>query len=190
MAAAAGRVVVDYTPGAPADRRVEPAGGWAPLWRRMGAELAAMADKAGGTVRLEVRVQKYSEGRTAKQNRMLWALLKIMADTINAGRAGPDMVTDMDCYIDMLSEFGREFDYYEIPARGLAFLQRSVRVCKVVDIRDGGKRLLVKVYTGSSQFTRAQMHEFLEAVFDRLAELGCTDPDMMFYHHKWRTERP
>lgn len=185
MAAAAGRVVLDYTPGAPAGQRLAPAGGWGPLWRRMLGELAAMAAKAGGTVRLEVRAQKYSDGRSLAQNRMLWALLKIMADTINAGRTGPDMVTDMDCYMDMLATISDDFVDLEIEPRALKLLQQKVRVVRVVDILPGG-RLLVKAYNGSSQFTRAQMHKFLEGIFDRLAQLDCTDADMMYYHKQWR----
>lgn len=185
MAAAAGRVVLDYTPGAPEGQRLAPAGGWGPLWRRMLAELAALADKAGGTVRLEVRAQRYSEGRTLAQNRMLWALLKIMADTINAGRIGPDMVTDMDCYMDMLATVSDDFVYLDIQPEALKLLQQRVRTVRVVDILPGG-RLKVRAYNGSSQFTRAQMHKFLEGVFDRLAQLDCTDADMMYYHQQWR----
>lgn len=187
MAEKLGRVLMEYDPQAPQGKRWEPAGGYSHLWKVLLNTIRREAERKGRPVRVELKLTWAGQTRSLAQNRTMWRLLRIMAQTLNAQSMGTHAVTDMDCYIDMLSEISTEFDYYLIPASGLKYLQQHMRVVKVVDVRENN-HLVVKVYTGSSQFTKAQMNAFIEGLFDRLAELDCSDPEMMFEKTRWKEE--
>ena len=58
----------------------------------------------GQPLRLTLTVELEHKGRSTSQNRLMWALLTIMADAYNAGRTGG--VTPEDCYLEMLEKYG------------------------------------------------------------------------------------
>lgn len=137
----------------------------------------------GKPLRLTVSFEPERKGRTTSQNRMMWALLTIMADSYNAGRTGG--VTPEDCYLEMLERYGARVDYLEVPAGALEILRRSYRLVHVVEILNDN-RCTVKCTQGSSGFTTSEMRCLIDGIFDRLAEMGVEDPMMTAYWQEWR----
>ena len=112
----------------------------------------------GQPLRLTLTVEPERKGRSTQQNRLMWALLTIMADAYNAGRTGG--VTPEECYLDMLEKYGAKVDFLE--------------VCTV------------KCTQGSSSFTTAEMKNLIDGIFDRLAEMGVNDPMVTAYWQEWK----
>ena len=54
----------------------------------------------GQPLHITLTVEPVNKARSTAQNRMMWALLTIMADHYNGGRTGG--VTPEDCYLEML----------------------------------------------------------------------------------------
>lgn len=134
-------------------------------------------------LRLVVTFERERKSRTLNQNRMMWALLTIMADTYNAGRAGG--VSPEDCYFFMLEEYGLEYDFLELPVAAVPILRKAYRLVHIVELLDDD-RCTVKASMGSSGFTTAQMAAFIDGIFDRLAEMGVNDPNVTAYWQQWQ----
>lgn len=137
----------------------------------------------GSPLRLTLTVERQRKKRSLEQNRMMWALLTIMADTYNAGKAGG--ITPEDCYVEMLEEYGMEYDFLELPAAAVPILRKAYRLVHVVELLDDN-RCTVKASMGSSSFTTAQMAAFIDGIFDRLAEMGVDDPNVTAYWQEWQ----
>ncbi|MGN0707404.1 MAG: hypothetical protein ACI4JC_05330 [Faecalibacterium sp.] len=132
---------------------------------------------------LTLTVEPEHKGRSIAQNRMMWALLTIMADHYNAGRTGG--VTPEDCYLDMLEEYGAKVDYLEAPAGSLDILRGCYRLVHVVEILDNN-RCTVKCTQGSSTFDANEMKNLIDGIFDRLAEMGVNDPMATACWQEWK----
>ena len=137
----------------------------------------------GQPLHITLTVEPVNKARSTAQNRMMWALLTIMADHYNAGRTGG--VTPEDCYLDMLAEYGAKVDYLECPAGALDILRGSYRLVHVVEILDNN-RCTVKCTQGSSTFTTGEMKALIDGIFDRLAEMGVNDPVVTAYWQEWK----
>lgn len=172
-----GKVLVDWDP---VDARwsIDPACRMA--WEKLKAQMEKRAKDKPYQVSLSVL--KVSHPRTLAQNRMMWALLTIMAREMNGGRVGD--VAPEDCYIQMLEQYGSEFDYLELPSKAVPMLYNSYRVVKVVELLDQD-RCVVKAGMGSSVFTTEQMRDLIDGIFDRLAEMGVNDPVVTEYWRDW-----
>lgn len=86
----------------------------------------------GKPLRLTVTFELERKGRSINQNRMMWALLTIMADAYNAGRAGG--IQPEDCYIEMLEEYGLEYDFLELPVAAVPILRNAYRLVHIVEL--------------------------------------------------------
>lgn len=137
----------------------------------------------GEPLQLTVTVERERKKRSLNQNRMMWALLTIMADHYNAGKAGG--ITPEACYIEMLEEYGMEYDFLEVPAGAVPILRKVYRLVHVVELLDNN-RCTVKASMGSSSFTTDQMTAFIDGIFDRLAEMGVNDPNVTQYWMEWQ----
>lgn len=137
----------------------------------------------GKPLRLIITVEREQKKRSLNQNRMMWALLTIMADAYNAGKAGG--IKPEDCYVEMLEEYGLEYDFLEVPAGAVPILRSAYRLVHVVELLDNN-RCTVKASMGSSSFTTAQMTAFIDGIFDRLAEMGVNDPNVTRYWQEWQ----
>lgn len=137
----------------------------------------------GEPLRLTVTVERERKKRSLNQNRMMWALLTVMADHYNAGKAGG--ITPEACYIEMLEEYGMEYDFLEVPAGAVPILRKAYRLVHVVELLDNN-RCTVKASMGSSSFSTAQMTTFIDGIFDRLAEMGVNDPNVTQYWQEWQ----
>ncbi len=134
-----------------------------------------------GPVRLVVEIRRETNARTLDQNRMMWRLLRIMAEQ-DDGHAGKTSAED--CYIRLLEELGAQVDYLEVPIRAVPLLKEAWRVVKIIELKPGNKAT-VKCVAGSSHFDRAQMRDFIDAIFDRLAEMGVDDAEVTDYYRQW-----
>ncbi len=135
-----------------------------------------------GPARLVVEIKPESKRRSLDQNRLMWQLLRVMAQETD-GRAGK--TTAEDCYIEMLEQAGARVDYFAVPLRAIPLLKQAWRVVKIVELLPGNKAT-VKCVEGSSQFDKAEMHDFIESLFDRLAEMGVDDAEVTDEYRNWR----
>lgn len=136
----------------------------------------------GQPLRLTLTVEPEHHKRSTAQNSLMWALLTIMADHYNGGRTGG--VTPEDCYLEMLEKYGAKVDYLEVPAGALDILRGCYRLVHLVEILDNN-RCTVKCTQGSSTFTTQEMKNMIDGIFDRLAEMGVSDPLVTAYWQEW-----
>lgn len=64
-------------------------------------------------------------------------------------------------------------------------LRNTYRVVQMVELLDDGY-CMARLGLGSSSFDRQQMHDFLERIFDRLAEAGVDDAETTEQYRDWR----
>ena len=126
--------------------------------QRMHAELERRA--RGQPLCVEIDIRPVKNKRTLDQNRLMWALLNRLALALSGDTPGG--VTAEQCYLDLLAEFGAE-----------------------VELLDDGY-CMARLGLGSSSFDRQQMHDFLERIFDRLAEAGVDDAETTEQYRDWR----
>ena len=137
----------------------------------------------GQPLALDVTIRPVRDRRTLDQNRLMWALLNRMALALSGDT--PGSVTPEQCYLDLLQEYGAGGEVYRVPYRSLPTLRRAYRVVQLLELLDGGD-CMVRLGEGSSAFDKRQMHEFLERIFDRLAELGADDAETVRRYRDWR----
>ena len=136
----------------------------------------------GKPLRLTVTFELERKGRSINQNRMMWALLTIMADaTMQAGGrhpAGGLLYRDAGGIRPRIRLSG---------ASGgcCAILRNAYRLVHIVELLDND-RCTVKASMGSSSFSTAQMTAFIDGIFDRLAEMGVNDPNVTAYWQEWQ----
>lgn len=156
-------------------------GGYLLEAQRMHAELERRA--RGQPLAVEVDIRPVRSHRTLNQNRLMWALLNKLATAMNGGTPGG--ITADQVYLDLLAEFGGEVDYLLVPRKAVPTLRRAYRVVQITEELDGNK-CIVKAGLGSSTFTRAQMRDFIDRIFDKLAEAGVDDAETTQQYRDWR----
>ena len=125
----------------------------------------------GQPLHITLTVEPVNKARSTAQNSLMWALLTIMADHYNGGRTGG--VTPEDCYLEMLEKYGAK-----------DILRGCYRLVHLVEILDNN-RCVVKCTQGSSTFTTQEMKNLIDGIFDRLAEMGVSDPLVTAYWQEW-----
>ena len=156
-------------------------GGYLLEARRMHAELERRA--RGQPLCVEIDIRPVKNKRTLDQNRLMWALLNRLALALSGGTPGG--VTAEQCYLDLLADYGAEVETWRVPVKALPALRRAYRVVQVVELLDGGY-CMARLGLGSSSFDRQQMHDFIERIFDRLAEAGVDDAETTEQYRDWR----
>lgn len=149
--------------------------------QRMHTELERRA--RGQPLAVEIDIRPVRNKRTPDQNRLMWALLEKLAQAQNGGTPGG--VTAKQCYLDLLGEFGAEVETWRVPVKALPALRNTYRVVQMVELLDDGY-CMARIGLGSSSFTRQQMHEFIERIFDRLSEAGVDDAETTEQYRDWR----
>lgn len=149
--------------------------------QRMHAELERRA--RGQPLCVEIDIRPVKNKRTLDQNRLMWALLNRLALALSGGTPGG--VTAEQCYLDLLADYGAEVETWRVPLKALPALRRAYRVVQVVEVLDGGA-CIVRLGMGSSTFDRTQMREFIDRIFDRLAEAGVDDAETTQQYRDWR----
>lgn len=141
---------------------------------------------AGGKDKLTLTVKQYRRQRSNDQNRLMWALLEIMAQEQNGGRTGG--VTAWDCYLDMIDKYGSKFEYLQCTAEAFSTLKAIFRAIKIVEERDhnGTKTVMCKAYVGSSEYNTQEMTMLIDGIFDELAKMGVdADKDVRYLWEEW-----
>ena len=169
------RLPVQYRGG---EFTVDPAYKWEA--QRLYERCAALS--RDGPARLVVDIRPENKARSLDQNRLMWRLLHIMAVATDGG---PGATTAEDCYIEMLEKAGARVDYLAVPLRSIPLLKNAWRVVKIIELLPGNMAT-VKCVEGSSQFDRDEMHDFIESLFDRLAEMGVDDAEVTDEYRSWR----
>lgn len=154
-------------------------GGYLLEEQRMYAELEARA--RGQPLAVEIEIRPVRDRRTLDQNRLMWALLTKMAR--HYGNTTPEA-----CYLDLLADAGVDVSHWRVPVAALSTLRKAYRVVQVVELL-GDDMCIVRIGLGSSTFTRAEMGEFIDRIFDRLAEMGVDDPETTQQYRDWRLVR-
>lgn len=119
--------------------------------------------------------EKAENNRTTAQNSLLWALLTLYADTLNGGRTGG--TTPEKLYYTMLERYGVA-TFLTLPEICIPELKKAFRGVKIIDetvIERNGKRTpakAVKCVLGSSKYTKQQMTNLIDGIFDELAAHG------------------
>lgn len=142
---------------------------------RYAASLAVgEARKAG---KLSVEVKPYKSKRSLEQNRLLWALLGKMAETV-AGRR--DRESTEECYCSVLEAANVKSDFLlALPETEKALREGFRAVQKMGEEMVGGKKMaLYKVFIGSSRYNVEEMTSLIETTLDKLAELGVYDSEI------------
>lgn len=149
--------------------------------QRLHTELERRA--RGQPLCVEVDIRPVKNKRTLDQNRLMWALLNRLALALSGDTPGG--VTAEQCYLDLLAEFGAEVETWRVPVKALPALRNAYRVVQKVEQLDNGY-CMARIGLGSSSFDRQQMHDFLERIFDRLAEAGVDDAETTERYRDWR----
>lgn len=149
--------------------------------QRLHAELERRA--RGQPLCVEVDIRPVKNKRTLDQNRLMWALLNRLALALSGDTPGG--VTAEQCYLDLLADYGAEVETWRVPVKALPALRNTYRVVQMVELLDDGY-CMARLGLGSSSFDRQQMHDFLERIFDRLAEAGVDDAETTQQYRDWR----
>ena len=149
--------------------------------QRMHTELEARA--RGQPLMVEIEIKPVRDKRTLDQNRLMWALLNKLALALSGDTPGG--VTAEQCYLDLLQDFGAEVETWRVPVKALPALRNTYRVVQMVELLDDGY-CMARIGLGSSSFTRQQMHDFIDRIFDRLAEAGVDDAETTEQYRDWR----
>lgn len=126
--------------------------------------------------KIALDMKKYRNSRSANQNRLMWALLEIMAQ-----EQGCDA---WECYIDILEKHGARFEYFECLTDAYETLKKTFRAVKIVDERtklNGRKTYMCKAFCGSSNYDTQEMNTLIESIFDELAQMGIQDDKEVAY---------
>lgn len=128
--------------------------------------------------KLEIEVKQYKSKRSIEQNRMLWALLEKMAKAVSGVNS---TITREECYCIMLEEAGVKYDYLLALPETENELRKSFRAIRNMGIQRevNGKTLtMYQYFIGSSKFNTKEMTELIEAVLNKLVELGVYDSEI------------
>lgn len=135
--------------------------------------------------KLQVEVKAYKSKRSLEQNRLLWALLGKMAVAMSGKK---NKVSSEECYCIMLEEANVACDYLLALPEAEPALRQCFRVLRKVGEREvKGKTLnLYQYFIGSSKYDVSEMTELIEAVLDKLAELGVYDSEIELARGEYR----
>lgn len=138
----------------------------------------------GKPLRLTVTFEPERKGRSINQNRHDVGVADHHGRRLQM-QAGQAASQPEDCYIEMLEEYGLEYDFLELPVAAVPILRNAYRLVHIVELLDND-RCTVKASMGSSSFSTAQMTAFIDGIFDRLAEIGVNDPNVTAYWQEWQ----
>lgn len=143
---------------------------------------------ASAKKRLSVTIVEYKSARSVFQNKLMWRLLRKLTVEIT----GYDREADVwDTYCDMLATQGARYeDLLAKPEaeNALKDIYRALRYDGKVDV-NGVRYNKYRCYIGSSKFNIAEMRDFIDALFDKLAELGVTDEETAQMEGEWLKNR-
>ena len=112
----------------------------------------------------------------------MWELIALLAEH-QSGRP-PTPAERTALYCDLLADYGSDVAYITAPPGAERLLAKAYRAVKPIEHRPDG-RVEYMAVAGSSTFTTKEMHDFIEHIFDRLAEEGVYDPRLPGWRLDW-----
>lgn len=142
-------------------------------------------EETKNTPKLEIEVKAHKSRRSLEQNRLLWVLLGKMAVAMSGKK---NKISSEECYCIMLEEANAVYDYVYALPKTEPRLRQSFRVIRKVGEREiNGKEVNVyQCFIGSSKYNTQEMTELIEAVLDKLAELGVSDSEIEVARGEYR----
>jgi hypothetical protein len=149
------------------------------------AAVLALDEVKNTDKKLEVEVKPYRSKRSIEQNRLLWLLLGKMAMAMSGRK---NKMSSEECYCIMLEEANVSCDYLLALPEAEPMLRKSFRVVRKIGEREvNGKTLnMYQYFIGSSKYDTKEMTELIEAVLDKLAELGVDDSEIELARSEYR----
>lgn len=82
---------------------------------------------------------------------------------------------------------GEQVNYDDVCGRLCADLEDLEKTIEIIASQEevDGNRCTVKCTQGSSTFTTQEMKNMIDGIFDRLAEMGVSDPLVTAYWQEW-----
>lgn len=145
-------------------------------------ELQKLAEKKGGSVPLTITIEQPRRLRSGQQNRLMWDLIAVLAEHISGHP--PSGEERMDLYCQLLADYGCNVDYIITLPKVRDRLVTAYRIVRIIERHPNGMVTFMAV-EGSSHFTKAEMHDFIERIFDRMAAEGVSDPRMPSWRQDW-----
>jgi PAS domain-containing protein len=118
-----------------------------------------------------VEIKEYRNDRSLRQNRLMWALLEIMA------RAQGQ--SSWDCYLDVLERFGARYEYLMVLPQAVPLVKQQFRAVREVEYREynGVTMTILKCFYGSSTFDTKEFSTLVDGILDLLAEMDIHPDD-------------
>lgn len=132
---------------------------------------------------VEIDIRPVRDKRTLQQNKLMWVLLQKMAEAM--GGDTPGGMTAEQCYLDMLEDFGANTEIWRVPEKAVDALRRAYKVVQIMEYLED-EYCMIRIGQGSSQFSPAEMGQFIDRIFDRLAEMGVQDAATTQAYIDWR----
>ena len=148
---------------------------------RMYADLDARC--RGQPYAVEIEIRPVRDRRTLQQNRLMWALLRRMAEASCGDAPGGEAIEK--CYLDMLDEYGPVTEIVTLPEMAIDIMRQARKVVHPLESLGDGY-VVARIGDGSSTFTKEEMGQFIDRIFDRLAEMGVQDADTTRQYMEWR----
>lgn len=134
---------------------------------------------------LQVEIKTLSKNRTLDQNALMWSLYQIEANEQNAGHQFGNVVKPESLYeADLKANAPQAVIYTD--AESAEYIRSEYRVVKQEQVENGVK---LAIMLSTSFFTTKQMAEWIDMIFNRLAENGVavTNPgEIQLYWNEWR----
>lgn len=131
-----------------------------------------------GLDKLSIEVKQYHSKRSLEQNRLLWSLLGKLAEAMSGSK---DKVSSEEAYCIMLEQANVKADYMLALPEAEPMIKQCFRVVRKVGERtlENGKTLnMYQYFVGTSKYDTKQMTDFINAVINKLAELGVVDSEI------------
>lgn len=136
---------------------------------------------------LTLSLAEYKSRRSIEQNSLMWALLTKLTEAT----AGVDTEAEVwETYKTMLSVVGAKYiDLITVPEAENE-LKKNFRAVKDMGERQlNGKTLKAyRCYEGSSSFNTKEMTDFINALMDKLSELGINDEETEYWRKEYASE--
>jgi hypothetical protein len=142
--------------------------------------------KTGELRELKITVEYHYRKRTIDQNSLLWALYTVEANEMNAGMSGgKTQVRPEELYEADLLEYAPRV-HITVSAGQAVYIRQVYRILEEKETAGG---VILTAMITSSKFDTRQMAEWIDRIFNRLADHGvsCTEPgQIQQYWVEWR----
>jgi hypothetical protein len=156
------------------------------LWQQL-QKLEHIQNKHDRLKDLEFVMDVHYKKRTLDQNRLMWALYKILANVLSGGAIGENKVSPEQLYDDDLKQHSYVIEL-KAPTKNIGAVRNYYkRILEVKPIDD--KYSYIRALLTSSNFDTVQMTKWIDMLFNRLAELGVNIEDsgkIANYWMEWR----